>query len=110
MLLLKYSSDINQSDNEGKTALMHVCKLFNPEMKTLFDAILIHKQLDILKVDVDGWTALHWSSVNGHEQLVKKIISKFSSNSSLINMLLISEACSKVVFVRTYCTLGASSA
>ena len=86
MLLLKYSSDINQSDNEGKTALMHVCKLFNPEMKTLFDAILIHKQLDILKVDVDGWTALHWSSVNGHEQLVKKIISKFSSNSSLINM------------------------
>ena len=55
-----------------KTALMHVCKLFNPEMKTLFDAILIHKQLDILKVDVDGWTALHWSSVNGHEQLVKK--------------------------------------
>ena len=86
MLLLKYSTDINQGDNEGKTVLMHVCKLYNTEMKTLFDSILIHKQLDILKADVDGWTALHWSSVNGHEQLVKKIVSKFSSNSSFINM------------------------
>ena len=78
MILLKYSTDINQGDNEGKTVLTHVCKLFNTEMKTLFDPILIHKQLDIIKSDVDGWTALHWSSVNGHEQLVKKIISKFS--------------------------------
>ena len=84
--LLKYSTDINQADNEGKTILMHVCELFNHDIRTLFDAILNHKQLDILKVDVDGWTALHWSSVNGHEELVKKIISKFLSNFSLINI------------------------
>ena len=86
MLLLKYTADINHKDNEGKTVLMHVCKLFQPSMTILFDATLVNKELNINTVDSDGWTALHWCSVNGHTQLVKKIIARLSLQPSTINM------------------------
>ena len=86
LLLIKHSININHSDKESKTVLMYICELYHPRMRDLFDTVLAHKELDIMKVDEDGWTALHWSSVNGHEQLVRKILSKFSCNLPLLDL------------------------
>jgi ankyrin repeat protein len=71
--LLGKGIDINQKDEDGRTALMEASFYGHAEIVKM----LLEKQnIDINQIDEDGKTALMWASEGGHKEIVKMLLEK----------------------------------
>ena len=73
MLSEKNNIDINQTTNEGGTALMIASVYGHTEIVKM---LLEKNNIDINQTDKKGLTSLMWASQNGHKEIVKMLEAK----------------------------------
>ncbi len=69
---LKEFAHIDMTDENGKTALHHVCSVETPNIESIQK--LIDSGADVNAIDQDGKTALHWACLHGNLAAIKSLI------------------------------------
>ncbi|KAL8644167.1 MAG: hypothetical protein Q9226_007903 [Calogaya cf. arnoldii] len=74
--LLDYGAEINSKDSQGGTALHFACDSYAAETSSRVSAIkaLFERGLDVKTRNNEGQTALHQAVQNGHQEIVKTLI------------------------------------
>ena len=80
-LLIKHKANVNASDENGRSALLHLASdpSKNPKWDEQTLSILINAQANVYKVDHDKSTgrkrtALQWAAATGHEVVAKAVL------------------------------------
>ena len=69
-MLLKYKANVNDTDTQGKTALMLASELGRFKIVSL----LLHNQADVNLQEGNGKTAFMIAAEQGHDQVVKLLL------------------------------------
>ena len=78
--LIHEGSDVNQQDEEGRTALIDASRADHLQCVEL----LTDAGADVNMTGLNGWTALFTASIRGHTSVVRHLVQKCSAD---VNML-----------------------
>ncbi len=79
---LIHTSDVNERDGNGRTALMHACAL---GFEDIVDLLLFEGKADSSLTDEDGNSVLFFAAEHGHASLVKMFIEAYGMDVNSVN-------------------------